>query len=62
MLDGDWAPLGFVVIEFESAEQAKRWYHSPEYQAVSPMLKNSTNSGMIMGAGLAPHGPLTLAA
>ena len=42
----------FMVAEFESLEQAKRWYNSPEYQAALPMRKNSTNSGLIMDAGM----------
>ena len=52
VIEGDWSPMGFLVIEFESVEQAKRWYNSPEYQAVLPMRKNSTKSGLIMGAGM----------
>ena len=52
VMEGDWVPRGFMVAEFESLEQAKRWYNSPEYQAVLPMRKNSTNSGLIMGAGI----------
>ena len=52
VMEGDWAPRGFVVAEFESVAQAKRWYNSPEYQAVLPMRKNSTNSGLIMDAGM----------
>ncbi|PKB78683.1 MAG: hypothetical protein BZY88_17230 [SAR202 cluster bacterium Io17-Chloro-G9] len=52
VLDGDSAAPGFVVIEFESVEQAKRWYNSPEYQAVLPMRKNTTNSSLILSAGM----------
>ena len=52
VIEGDWAPQGFGVLEFESLEQAKRWYNSPEYQAALPKRKNSTNSGLIMGAGM----------
>ena len=52
VMEGDWAPMGFRLFEFESVEQAKRWYNSPEYQAVLPMRKNSTDSGLIMGAGM----------
>ena len=52
VVEGDWAPQSFVVLEFESLEQAKRWYNSPEYQAALPKRKNSTNSGVIMGAGM----------
>ncbi len=33
VLEGDWRPSRVVVIEFESFDQAKRWYNSPEYQA-----------------------------
>jgi uncharacterized protein (DUF1330 family) len=33
VLEGTWRPSRVIVIEFESFEQAKRWYHSPEYQA-----------------------------
>ena len=32
--DGDWAPMAMVLFEFESGEQARKWYNSPEYQAV----------------------------
>ena len=52
VMEGDWALKGFMVAEFESPEQAKRWYNSPEYQAALPMRKNSTDSGLIMGAGM----------
>ena len=52
VMEGDWSPMAFLVIEFESLEQAKHWYNSPEYQTVLPMRKNSTNSGLIMGAGM----------
>jgi uncharacterized protein (DUF1330 family) len=31
-LEGDARPRN-VILEFESLEQAKRYYHSPEYQA-----------------------------
>lgn len=32
----DWRPNRVVVIEFENFEQAKRSYHSAEYQAALP--------------------------
>lgn len=32
LLEGDWQPpLGLVVIEFPTFEQAQAWYSSPEY-------------------------------
>ncbi len=36
VLEGDWEPSRVIVIEFESFDQAKRWYNSPEYQAALP--------------------------
>ena len=36
-LEGDWRPQRVVVIEFPSAEQAKAWHASPEYQAILPL-------------------------
>jgi uncharacterized protein (DUF1330 family) len=31
-VEGDWMPTRIVVLEFPDAEQARRWYDSPEYQ------------------------------
>jgi uncharacterized protein (DUF1330 family) len=45
--DGNWSPIGIVVLEFESLERAKQWYNSPEYSAVRPMRLESGTSGTI---------------
>jgi uncharacterized protein (DUF1330 family) len=31
-LEGGWDPQRMVVLEFDSAEQARAWYDSPEYR------------------------------
>lgn len=36
-LEGAWPVPRLVVIEFESNEAAKRFYNSPEYQAILPL-------------------------
>jgi uncharacterized protein (DUF1330 family) len=37
-LEGDWLPLhGLVILEFPSFEQARAWYHSPEYAPLRAM-------------------------
>ena len=36
-LEGAWPVPRLVVIEFESGEAAKRFYNSPEYQAILPL-------------------------
>ena len=49
--DGGWSPTGMVIIEFESADQARKWYHSPEYQAVIGQRTSSTDSALIIVDG-----------
>ena len=40
-----------VVLEFESVEQARKWYNSPEYQAVVGQRFNSADSALIIVDG-----------
>ncbi|MSO91234.1 MAG: DUF1330 domain-containing protein [Acetobacteraceae bacterium] len=44
LLDGGGEPVGRnIVLEFDSPEQAMKFYNSPEYQAILPhRLNNST--------------------
>ena len=30
-LEGDWAPTRLVILQFDNAEQAKKWHDSAEY-------------------------------
>ena len=50
--EGDWAPHGLVVIEFESMEKAREWYDSPEYSAIKGLRQNSARSSLVMAAGV----------
>ena len=50
-LDGDWQPSGVVVVEFENYEQAKKFYDSPEYQAVIKQRFDSADSAVILVDG-----------
>ncbi len=43
-IEGDWMPHRFVVLEFESIAQFKKWYDSPEYSAIKPIRLRTTNS------------------
>ncbi len=49
--DGNWAPAGLVIVEFESVAQAKKWYNSPEYQAVIGQRLQSADSAVIIVDG-----------
>ena len=45
--DGDWSPLGISLIEFKNSDQARKWYNSPEYQAVIGQRIASTDSNTV---------------
>ena len=49
--DGGWAPNAIVVLECESVEQARKWYHSPEYQSIVGQRINSADTGIIIVDG-----------
>lgn len=46
--DGDWSPVAMVMLEFESVDQAQKWYDSPEYQAVIEQRLSSADSALII--------------
>ena len=51
VLEGDWAPLRVVVMEFDDVEAAKRWYESEDYQAAIPIRQGASTTGLIVVAG-----------
>jgi uncharacterized protein (DUF1330 family) len=34
ILEGDWDYSRLVIIQFSNEYEARRWYHSPEYQSI----------------------------
>ena len=46
-IEGGWKPERLAVIEFASVEQAKAWYHSPEY-APARELRHAASRGKIL--------------
>ena len=51
-LEGGWAPKRLVVIEFSSAEQARRWYDSEEYRAPKALRIKCTRSRVLLAEGV----------
>ena len=51
MIQGDWAPPRFVVVEFESVEQAQRWLGSDEYAQLAHILNRSSDTNVILMEG-----------
>jgi len=52
--EGGWTPSRVVVLEFPSMEQAKAWYHSPEYTPVVAIRHRAATSRMILVDGYRP--------
>lgn len=50
-IEGD-APDGMVLLEFETAEQARAWYNSPAYQAALPHRLKGANYRVMIVSGL----------
>lgn len=51
ILEGEWSPKRFVMTEFESFEQAKRWYESPEYTEAKKVRHKTAKTNMIIVEG-----------
>lgn len=46
------APDGVVLIEFPTAEDARAWFNSPEYQAAIPFRQRAADYRIVMVQGL----------
>ena len=51
VLDGEWSPKRLVIIEFDSPEQVRVFYDSPEYQAILPHRLQSTKGHVLLLTG-----------
>jgi len=51
-LEGDWCPTRFVILQFDSVELAKAWWHSEEYAPIKQIRYRTTNSKMILVEGV----------
>jgi uncharacterized protein (DUF1330 family) len=47
VLEGDWRPSRLVIVEFPSIEQARQWWHSPEY-AEAKAIRQATSEGTLL--------------
>ncbi len=52
LLEGDWHPPRLVVLEFDSLEQARRFYDSPEYQAAKKSRSGAATMNMLVVEGM----------
>ena len=52
VMDGDWSPERIVVVEFDSAEQARAWLTSSEYAEVKEIRTRAANANVIIVEGV----------
>ena len=51
--EGGWTPKRLAVLEFASMDQAKKWYHSPEYAPVLALRLKAARSKLLLVEGAA---------
>ena len=51
VLEGDWTPKRFVILEFPTLEQARAWWSSPEYAEAKALRQSITTTRMILTEG-----------
>ena len=51
-LEGRWHPKRFVVVEFPSSEQAKKWWESVDYAGPKRLRQSSAETDMFIVEGV----------
>lgn len=51
VLEGDWPALRRVIIEFPSAEAARRWWDSPEYEKPKALRRANSKGRLLLLEG-----------
>lgn len=51
VLEGDWQPHRFVVLEFDDEDAARRWYDSPEYTEARAIRQRAARSSLLLVRG-----------
>ena len=52
VVEGDWSVPRLVILAFDSLEQAKRFYDSPEYQAILPLRLAASKGTVVLAEGV----------
>jgi uncharacterized protein (DUF1330 family) len=51
-LDGEWQPQRLVVIEFPTADDARRWHQSQDYQAAMAIRHRTSTGSLVLVEGV----------
>ena len=52
VLEGDWSIPRLVILAFESVDQARRFYDSPEYQNILPLRLAASKGSIAIVEGI----------
>ena len=52
VLEGDWVPKRFVILEFPDLARAKAWHDSPEYRPLREIRARTAKSSLFVVEGL----------
>ena len=52
VLEGDWRPRRFVLLEFPSMEQAELWWGSAEYADAKALRQQCSTTQMLLVSGI----------
>ena len=55
-VEGDWEPKRLVILEFESVQRAREWYHSQEYSGPIKLRHQSACTNLIFVEGVQEEG------
>jgi uncharacterized protein (DUF1330 family) len=56
VLEGEWPRNRTILLEFDSVDEARDWYRSPEYQAAVPLRQAAADANVVIVAGFEPPG------
>src|SRR5215469_1531930 len=51
LLEGDPMPEGVFIVEFPTADAARRWYHSPDYQEALKVRRSASHGRVFLIEG-----------
>ncbi len=51
VLEGNWTPKRFVIVEFPSMEKAREWWHSAEYAVPKALRQATSHTEMVLVEG-----------
>lgn len=52
VVEGMIHPKSVVIVEFDTVEQARKWYASPEYAKTIPMRQRAASANLVIVEGL----------